>query len=202
MSETTAPAPKLQADVPADHSISPAAKELAAYTSQVQGSTVAELRKLARKVGLKPTGKKAELVAALVESRGRMLDLAIEAPAPATAPKPAPAAAAPKAKAKKAAPKAASRKALGSTDNAPAKFCRCGCGEQVTRLFRQGHDARHAGNLVRKWEAGELTRSKAIAAAQRISDALGRKVIRGIEIREEKAAKKAAAAKAAKAAKK
>lgn len=187
MATKTAPAPKLQADVFADRSISPAAKELAAYTSQVQGSTVAELRKLARKVGLKPQGKKAELVAALIESKGRMLDLAIEAPAPAAAPKPAP----------KAAPKAASRKALGSTDNAPAKFCRCGCGEQVTRLFRQGHDARHAGNLVRSWEAGELTRSKAIAAAQRISDALGRKVIRGIEVREERAAKKAAAAKAA-----
>lgn len=33
-------------------------------------------------------------------------------------------------------------------------LCECGCGEMAVRKFRQGHDQRHKGNLLRAARAG------------------------------------------------
>ena len=33
--------------------------------------------------------------------------------------------------------------------NAKLSPCTCGCGAQVKGLYKQGHDARHAGNVAR-----------------------------------------------------
>jgi hypothetical protein len=37
------------------------------------------------------------------------------------------------------------------------KLCECGCGDAVSlkSRFRPGHDARHRGNLLRRFDAGE-----------------------------------------------
>lgn len=184
----TATAPK-----PAE-TLSPADRAFVLFTARVNGANLAELRKLAREAGIKSGGvKKADLAAALLAHKDAELT-AEQADAPAAEP------AAEPAKAPKADPTAKTLAKTAPKGKRPAVLtpCLCGCGKDVANRFAQGHDARFAGQLVRKWEAKELTRSKAIATAQKVSDALGRKVIRGIEVREERAAKKAAAAKAAK----
>lgn len=58
------------------------------------------------------------------------------------------------------------------------KSCCCGCGEIVApkRLFRQGHDARYAGQLIKDFEAGR----DIAGLAEQISPAFVLKVSRGI----------------------
>lgn len=58
--------------------------------------------------------------------------------------------------------------------------CLCGCGEQVARRFKQGHDARWVGGLLRQARAGEISKGKAVATARKVSDRLAAKVERGL----------------------
>jgi hypothetical protein len=41
-------------------------------------------------------------------------------------------------------------KAARPSRNAKLSDCRCGCGQKVKGLYKQGHDARHAGNVARE----------------------------------------------------
>jgi hypothetical protein len=68
----------------------------------------------------------------------------------------------------------------GKSTPATTKLCLCGCGEQVRSAFRQGHDARWAGELIRAARDGESTAARAIATARKISEPLAAKVQRGV----------------------
>ena len=52
--------------------------------------------------------------------------------------------------------------------------CRCGCGQEVTRRYRPGHDARHASALFREWEAASAPQRVSVVerASQVLSPAL------------------------------
>lgn len=54
--------------------------------------------------------------------------------------------------------------------------CGCGCGETVTRQFKQGHDARYAGALVRSVRDGSMQKRTAVAKARKISEKFAAKV--------------------------
>lgn len=58
---------------------------------------------------------------------------------------------------------------------AAARLCACGCGATVARQFKPGHDARFLGALVRAARNGEMSKARAIAAARKVSPALGAK---------------------------
>ncbi|WP_454175063.1 hypothetical protein [Gordonia sputi] len=81
-----------------------------------------------------------------------------------------------------------STEAKRSGKKAPAA-CACGCSEVTSGgRYRPGHDARHAGNLVRAVLAGQVEMADALDAVA--SDALRAKITRGVE----RAAQKGAAA--------
>lgn len=52
--------------------------------------------------------------------------------------------------------------------------CLCGCGQEVTRRYKPGHDARHASALFREWEAASAPHRVMVAerASQVLSPAL------------------------------
>lgn len=56
------------------------------------------------------------------------------------------------------------------------KVCGCGCGQEVTRMFKQGHDARYAGALVRGVQDGSMTKRAALGAAGKVSEKFAAKV--------------------------
>jgi hypothetical protein len=75
------------------------------------------------------------------------------------------------------------------------RLCHCGCGQPTKSKFAQGHDARFVSQLVGRFKAGELTRAQALAQATKVSERLGAKATRSLEIAAEaKAAEKKAKA--------
>jgi hypothetical protein len=73
----------------------------------------------------------------------------------------------------------AARKPADKPDQ-PAK-CRCGCGEQVTKQYKPGHDARHASQLRQAVAEGKLTRDAALKVASDTSPAFVAKVTRSLD---------------------
>ena len=111
--------------------------------------------------------------------------------------------AAPRKRTRKAAPAPATAPETPETE-APAapSLCRCGCGEETKpgRLYRPGHDARHAGDVARRVVAGAPEAEAELAA---LPPKLAEKARRFVSnraaesARKEKAAAIRAAAKAA-----
>jgi hypothetical protein len=49
----------------------------------------------------------------------------------------------------------------------PSNTCKCGCGEPVTRSFKQGHDARLKGRLLRQYRTGTAGEKRSALAQAR-----------------------------------
>ncbi|WIW68850.1 hypothetical protein P8S73_02960 [Kocuria sp. ChxB] len=61
-----------------------------------------------------------------------------------------------------------------TTEASTVAHCLCGCGQEVTRRYKPGHDARHASALFREWEAASAPQRVMVAerASQVLSPAL------------------------------
>lgn len=93
-----------------------------------------------------------------------------------------------------AATKPAATKPAAKSEPKQMNQCGCGCGQAVKGRFAQGHDARHCSQLRQAYEAGSLTRAKALAQVA-FSDKLTAKLTRSLDLADER--KAAAAAKTA-----
>lgn len=71
--------------------------------------------------------------------------------------------------------------------------CRCGCKTKVRATFAPGHDARYSSQIRQRYEAGRLSRDKALELATAVSPLFLSKVTRALAIADEKKAKKSKA---------